>query len=147
MFKVYILLLLVALSSHSYAAEKRFAKYRVGDITHTLPVKETTDYIMGVRSVGEALKECQSLSRTLVNPLIMKASAFAVANGGNGCRYTLVREGNWLYKCTLPTKEAKMLGVAMENASMKSGMALGDFTEAEKEVLFNSRFCSEEAMK
>ncbi len=148
MFRFYMLCFLVTLlSSHSYAAEKKFAKYRVGDITHALPVEETTDYIMGVRSVGEALKECQGLSRTLINPLIMRTSAFTVANGGNGCRYTLVREGNWLYRCTLPMREAKMLGVAMESASMKSGMVLGDFTEAEKKVLFDSRFCSEEAMK
>ncbi len=148
MFKVIILILSVTLlSSHSHAAERAFAKYRVGDITHALPVEETTDYIMGIRSVGDALKECQGLSRTLVNPLIMRTSVFTVASGRNGCRYTLVREGNWLYQCTLPMREAKMLGVAMENASKKSGMVLGDFTEAEKKVLFDSRFCSEEAMK
>jgi hypothetical protein len=44
-------------------------------------------------------------------------------------------------------REAKMLGVAMESASKKSGMVLGDFTEPEKKVLFDSRFCSEEKMK
>jgi hypothetical protein len=148
MFKAIILILSVTLlSSHSNAAERSFAKYRVGDITHALPVQETTDYIMGIRSVAEALNECQGISLTLENPLIMRTSVFAVTSGRNGCRYTLAREGNWLYKCTLPVREAKMLGVAMESASKKSGMVLGDFTEPEKKVLFDSRFCSEEKMK
>jgi len=143
---VFILFSLFFLSQAN-ADERIFAKYKVGDITHTLPVSETNAFIIGFRDIGQALQNCQSKTRKLTNPLINRDSVLSVAASRNGCRYTYFREGNWKYQCTLPESVSIELGSAMEKASLKSGMVLGDFTETEKTILFDSRFCSEISMK
>lgn len=145
--RITVILLSLLLSSQVYADGRSFAKYKVGDITHTLPVNDTNDFIIGIRDIGKALQKCQSKVRKLTNPLIMRESTISVAVSRNGCRYTYVREGNWMYQCTLPEKVSMELGTAMEKATFKSGTVLGDFTEIEKSILFDSRFCSERAMK
>jgi hypothetical protein len=145
--RVMVILFSLLFLSQANADERSFAKYKVGDIVHTLPVNETNAFIMGIRDIGKALKKCQSKTRALSNPLINRDSLLSVAIGRNGCRYNYLREGNWKYQCTLPEKVSIELGDAMEKASLKSGMVLGDFTETEKNILFDSRFCSEISMK
>jgi|TARA_Y100001956_G_scaffold82722_1_gene104983 hypothetical protein len=141
------LLLALGISSSALSAEGEFADYKVGDITHTLPKQATDDYILGIRDIGRALQQCQSKRRTLTNPLIMRQSLLSVSQSRNGCRFVYLREANWQYECTLPAKVATELGLSMERASLRSGQALGDFSDGEKEVLFDSRFCRESSMK
>lgn len=148
MFRVILsLFLAIGASAPALAKGGDFAEYKVGDITHTLPKQTTEDYILGIRDIGRALQQCQSKRETLTNPLIMRQSLLSVSQSRNGCRFVYLRESNWQYECTLPQKVAAQLGLAMERNSLKSGQVLGDFSEGEKEVLFDSRFCRESAMK
>jgi hypothetical protein len=134
------LLLLAGWLPVSMASVTGFEEYRIGEGYFALPIAHVEAWAGAVTRVGEHLVACAPVKTDAMNPVIKRRSSWEVNPASNGCRFTMLREQQWHYDCILPKRESMALGHAMQ-ASASDQKALGDLTEDEQSILFNSRFC------
>lgn len=96
----------------------------------------------GLLSLGENLASCKQSTGEYTNPLIGRTSKYQISSTSRGCKLELDSYGTHTYNCYLSSFRAnKMSKAIIERVSTDE--VLGDWSKAEKEVLFNSSLCQE----
>lgn len=90
-------------------------------------------------------KNMQSCSPVLVeynDPIIDRKNTIVISKASNGlCLVTWVKDALWKYDCNAPTLSRKKW-VSIFDARINSDQYFGDFTESEKEILFDVKTCT-----
>lgn len=142
-----LLVVLVAFSSCSIGketSEKKVQEYNLG-IEGSSPVyvpgHKMKEFQSELRGFGESISVCSGGTGSWINPLIDRAVSYQIANAGFGCKLSLKLYSGNRISCVIPKS---LLGNFSEAVLRRSetGAALGDFSQDEKEILFDSGYCS-----
>lgn len=142
-----LLVVSLAFSSCSIAkmtSDKKVQEYNLG-IEGSSPVyvpEELVEKLQAdLRKFGGAIRSCSEGTGYWKNPLIERSVNYQIANAGFGCKLSLELYSGRRVSCVIPKSLLTNFSEAVLRRS-KTGAALGDFSTEEKEILFDSGYCS-----
>jgi hypothetical protein len=143
--KLSLLLLLLCFSVASHSAD--LTDYTVGNapdsVVVSIPAELVDKLRADVSTMSMSIAECKPVSHSFSHPSIKKNTDYTLNKTSAGCEIELRVLESRLYQCILPTVEVLRLAGAMLDRA-KTDNVLGDFSEIEKAVLFDVRYCSSE---
>ena len=146
-FSSFLLVVSLAFSSCSIGEErsgKNVREYNLG-IEGSSPVYIPEDLMKELQSelrdFGELIKVCSEGSGSWTNPLIERSVNYQITNAGFGCKLSLELYSGTRVSCVIPKSLLSKFSNALLRRS-QTGAALGDFSPEEKEILFDSGYCS-----
>lgn len=98
-----------------------------------LPAEDTDSFLSSFSDTADALDRCSEFRTSRENPLIRKSLTFEVKPS---CRLEITDYMGRLYVCSLSTTERAEFSSSLRTSSTGSG--LGDWSETQKRILFNS---------
>lgn len=87
-----------------------------------------------------AIKECQTGSGQWVNPMLGRTTRYQITMGQAGCALELDSLGTWQYTCRLSVPDRDSLAASIGARASTDGV-LGDYSPAEKSILFDPEIC------
>jgi hypothetical protein len=139
--KFILFLSLATLSLGAFAGEG-FKEYSVNvlDMPQTLPVSKVSDMQNSLAAFAENVKSCITTSGGWENFAIERNFSYSINQTSVGCKLDMLLYSGAPLSCLLPKQVLNDLASAI-NDRADSGDVMGDFSEHERQVFFESGYC------
>jgi hypothetical protein len=137
----FLALLICLLCKNVYAVE--FVKTNVGNgLVLDVPASSFASAKAAFDALHKNMPNCQALVVEYNDPIISRLNTIVINKSIGGlCQVSWFKDELWQYTCPIPFL-SRQKWVSIFDYRVKNARYFGDFTDDEKDILFNSKKCS-----